>query len=202
MKKTLRLLAALLLLPTLLFAAEPYYGDGSQIFNITAGVTVPFFYNNPNRAPEQGPEWTFWPGDGVSQTHRTVGGVGAISYQVFLNPYIALGGELGFQFDFSRAGIVETNVPIFVKATAVPVQGKFEVPISLGAGLLYASYDGASKLTFGCQLEVGMRYFITDEWGVGINVGLYVFPEIYAGESSKMSTLSYLPATLTVSYRH
>ena len=202
MKKTLGILATLLLLPSLLFAAELYYDSGSQIFNITAGATVPFFYNYPDRDPDQGPDWTFWPGDGPNRTHRSVGGVGAISYQVFLHPYFAIGGELGFQFDFSRAGIVETNVPIFVKATTVPVQGRFEVPISLGAGLLYTSYDGSSKLTFGCELEVGMRYFITDEWGVGINVGLYIFPELYAGNAGKMSTLAYIPATLTVSYRH
>lgn len=202
MKKTLKALAALLLLPSLLFAAEPYYDSGSQIFNITAGATVPFFYHYPDRNSETGNDITFWPGDGLNRTHRSVGGIGAISYQVFVTPYIAVGGELGFQFDFSRAGLVETNVPIFVKATAVPVQGRFEVPISLGAGLLYASYDGSSKITFGCELELGVRYFITDEWGIGINTGIYVFPELYAGSKGKISTLSYIPATITVSYRH
>ena len=93
-------------------------------------------------------------------------------------------------------------MPIFVKATAVPVQGRFEVPISIGAGLLYMSYDGASKLSFGCQFEVGIRYFITEAWGIGLNYGFYFFPEIYAGEPEKSSTMSYMPITLTVSYRH
>ena len=203
MKKTLKLLAALPLLPLLsIGAAGTYYDAGSQIFNITAGATVPFFYSYPDRDSESGPEWTFWPGNGPGQTHRSVGGVGAISYQIFVNPYLAIGGELGFQFDFSRAGLVETNVPIFFKATTVPVQGRFEVPISIGAGLLYASYDGASKITFGCEVEAGIRYFITDEWGVGINVGLYIFPELYTSESTKMSTMAYIPTTVTVSYRH
>ena len=204
MKKPLRLIMLILLIPGMLFAAEPYYDAGSQMFNITAGATVPFFYHNPSRNDQgyQGPEWTFWPGDGADRTHRTVGGVGTISYQVFLHPYIALGGELGFQFDFARSGIVGTNVPIFVKATAIPVQGTVELPISIGAGLLYASYDGSSKITFGCEAEIGVRYFITDSWGVGINVGIYIFPELYASAPAKMSTLSYIPATLTVTYRH
>ena len=199
MKKTLKLIAALLLLPATLFAADAYYDTGSQIFNITAGATVPFFYSNPSNTDEP---ITMWPGDGEGNMHRTAGGVGAISYQVFVHPYIALGAELAFQFDFTRADIVQTNVPIFVKATAVPVQGRFEVPISIGAGLLYMSYDGASKLSFGCQFEVGIRYFITEAWGIGLNYGFYFFPEIYAGEPEKSSTMSYMPITLTVSYRH
>ncbi len=200
MKKILKFLAALLLLPSLLFAAEPYYDAGSQIFNITAGATVPFFYNNP----EHDPAWTFGPGlADKGHTNSTVGGIGAISYQVFLNPYLAIGGELGFQFDFqAESKVVATNVPIFVKLTTLPVQGRFEVPISVGAGLLYTSYDGSSKLTFGCDLEVGIRYFITDAWGIGVNVGLLFIPEIYVSNAAKMSTLSYMPATLTVSYRH
>lgn len=200
MKKTLRFLAALLILPTLLFAADPYYDSGSQIFSITAGATVPFFYNYPGSDHE----WTFWPGlaeDG--HTNSTVGGIGAIAYQVFVNPYLAIGGELGFQFDFqAKSNIVATNVPIFFKLTTIPVQGKFEVPLSIGAGLLYTSYDGASKLTFGCEFEAGVRYFITDSWGVGVNVGLLFIPELYTTNSSKISTISYIPATITVSYRH
>ena len=202
MKKTLRFLAALLLLPTLLFAADPYYDSGSQIFNITAGATVPFFYNYPGNP--DGPEWSFGPGvDSKGHTNSTVGGIGAISYQIFVNPYIALGGELGFQFDFqAESGIVATNVPIFFKMTALPVQGRFEVPLSLGAGLLYTSYDGYSKLTLGCSIEAGIRYFITDSWGIGVNVGMLFIPELYTSDTNKISTLSYIPATLTVSYRH
>ncbi len=202
MKKKLRFLAALLLLPGLLFAAEPYYDSGSQIFNITAGVTVPFFYNDPNN--EDDIYWTFGPGSSDDgHTNSTVGGVGAISYQVFVNPYLAIGGELGFQFDFqAKSKTVATNVPIFAKLTTVPVQGRFEVPISLGAGLVYSSYRGSSKLTFGCSVEAGVRYFITDEWGLGINVGFLFIPELYTSNTAKISTLSYIPATLTVSYRH
>ena len=200
MKKTLRFIAALLVLPAFLFAAEPYYDSGSQIFNITAGATVPFFYHYPDHDPE----WTFGPGSSDDgHTNSTIGGYGSISYQVFVNQYLALGGELGFQFDFqAKSGIVATNVPIFFKMTTVPVQGSFEVPLSLGAGLLYTSYDGASKLTLGCSFEVGIRYFITDEWGVGINAGMLFIPELYTSDAAKISTLSYIPATITVSYRH
>ena len=204
MRKPLRFILLLLLLPGMLFAAEPYYDSGSQIFNITAGFTTPMMYYNPGRNAQgyEGPELTFFPGNGENNTHHTFGGLGAISYQVFINPYFAIGGQLGFQFDFVNSGLVSTVVPIFVKATYVPVQGRFEVPLSLGAGLAYISYDGSSKLTFGCELEVGARYFITDEWGLGLNASFLVIPELYSSNTVKMSTMMYMPVTLTVSYRH
>ena len=201
MKKARRILMLLLLIPGMLFAADTYYDSGSQMFTITAGVTTPFIYydqDNPDHPV------TMWPGmDETKNTKRTIGGIAAIAYQVFLNPYIALGGELGFQFDFANDGNVETNVPIFLKMTYMPYQtGKIEVPISIGAGLLYAGYKSFSKLTFGCNVEVGVRFYITDSWGIGVNVGMYVFPEIYASNPEWNSTMTYIPATLSVTYRH
>lgn len=200
MKKALRFLLILIFLPGMLFAAEPYYDKGSQIFSITAGVTVPMMYYNPHA--ENTPDLTFFPGSEENTTRHTVGGIGAIAYQVFLNPYFAIGGHLGFQFDFSVSGTVATYVPIYVKATYVPLQGRFEIPISLGAGLLYTSFNDFSKLTFGCELEVGARYFITDEWGLGLNASFHVIPEIYTSEKTKISTMMFMPITLSVSYRH
>ena len=208
MKKFKIALMLLLLIPGMLSAAEPYYDSGSQMFSIKAGVTTPFFYYNPandknNEEAEKPPVLSMWPGMGKNQTQRTIGGVASIAYQVFLNPYLALGGELGFQFDFSKSDSVETNVPIFMKLTYMPVQtGKIDVPISIGAGFLYAGYEEYSKITFGCEFEIGVRFFITESWGVGVNVGMYLFPEIYTSNTDWFSMLSYIPATVSVTYRH
>ena len=201
MKKARRILMLLLLIPGMLFAADTYYDSGSQMFTITAGVTIPFIYYDQNNADHP---VTMWPGmDASKNTMHTVGGVASIAYQVFLNPYIALGGELGFQFDFAHDENVATNVPIFLKMTYMPYQtGKIEVPISIGAGMLYTGYKSYSKLTFGCEIEVGVRFYITDSWGIGVNVGMYVFPEIYASNPEWNSTMTYIPATLSVTYRH
>ena len=207
MKKFKIALMLLLLIPGMLSAAEPYYDSGSQMFSIKAGVTTPFFYYNPENDnstnTNKNPVLSMWPGMGHDQTHRTIGGVASIAYQVFLNPYLALGGELGFQFDFANDGNVGTNVPIFMKLTYMPVQtGKIDVPISIGAGFLYAGYKDLSKITFGCEVELGVRFFITEAWGVGVNVGMYLFPEIYTSNTEWFSMMSYIPATISVTYRH
>ena len=194
----------LLALSVLLGAsANPYYDAGSQMFTINVGPTVPFFtYNGANNKAY------FWPGinpappaDPVN-TNTLVGGIGSISYQVFLSPYWALGGELGYQFDFSRSGDVSTNVPITAKLTYVPVQGDFDIPISLGLGMDYISYDSYSKISFGLTFEVGFRYYFTESWGDGINTGLLVVPEVYFDRAEKNSVMTYIPATISVTYRH
>ena len=186
----------LLILAVSTLGAVPYYDTGSQIFTITAGVTTPLTYTN------QGQNWVGPGYDSERQTNHSIGGIGALSYQEFVNPYLAIGGELGYQFDFIADDNVCTNVPITAKLTYVPVQGDFEVPISLGIGADYISYDSYSKITFGLTFEIGMRYFFTESWGVGINAGLLVVPELYFDDTTKTGVMTYIPATLSVSYRH
>ena len=196
-KQMKRILIPLMLLVSVLsgLGAAAYYDTGSQIFTITAGVSTPMSFTSNG-------ESMFWPGTGDGQTHHTIGGIGALSYQIFVNPYLAIGGELGYQFDFSRAGEVCTNVPITAKLTYVPLQGDFEIPISLGVGADYISYDSYSKITLGLTFEVGFRYYFTDSWGVGVNAGLLVVPELYFDDMSKTSVMTYIPTTLSVTYRH
>ena len=143
-----------ILIPLMLFlsvlsgvGAASYYDTGSQIFTITAGVTTPMSFTSNG-------ETMFWPGNGDNQTHHTIGGIGALSYQIFVTPYLAIGGELGYQFDFSRSGDVSTNVPITAKLTYVPLQGDFEIPLSRGVGIDYISYDSYSKITLCLTAEV------------------------------------------------
>ncbi len=194
MKKILILLVALAFSLSAL-ASAPYYDTGSQIFTITAGVTTPLTYTT-------GGKTFIGPGDGDTQTHHTIGGIGALSYQIFITPYIAIGGELAYQFDFARSDDVFTNVPIMAKLTYVPIQGSFEIPISLGIGADYISFDSYSKITIGMTFEIGFRYFITDSWGVGVNAGLIFTPEFYFEDTSKNAILTIVPTTLSVSYRH
>ena len=195
MKRILISLMLLLAVASATAGAATYYDTGSQIFTITAGVSTPLTYTS-------GSFTAVGPGSGEKATHHTIGGIGALSYQIFINPYLALGGELGYQFDFSRSKDVCANVPITVKLTYVPVQGDFEIPLSIGFGIDYISYDSYSKISFGATAEIGFRYYFTDNWGIGINTGLLIAPEIYFNDQDKSAMMTYVPATLSVTYRH
>lgn len=207
MKKTLMLIAAvLLLIPSMMFAAEQrqtQYDLGSQMFTFKAGPTIPLFTYFPNRNPAtDGPK--FVSGIGEGHTGLKVGGYGSISYQAFVNPYIALGGEIGYSFAYAADENLYTMVPIQAKATFLPVQGTIDLPISLGFGGAYNTYRGGSIFTMFASLEVGFVWYFNENWGVGLNCGYWFIPEIYTRANQKVFTAlgNIMPITLSVSYRH
>lgn len=180
-------------------AAEPYYDAGSQMFSISVGTNVPLtlstFVNDEFKTG-------IGPGSANGTTNQTMGGFGSIDYEVFLNSYFSIGAEIGYQFNFVPSKKILTNVPLFLKMTTIPVQtGKFDLPISLGLGFDYISFNGSSKFTINSSLMIGLKYFITDEWGIGINTGLTFTPELYA-EKSKNALFTYIPINAVVTYRH
>ena len=187
-------------------SAAPYYDAGSQMFTINVGPTIPFFthvgtydktFFGPGINPESPPE--------LINTNTLVGGIGSIAYQVFLSPYWALGGELGYQFNYVAGTDIYASVPINVKVSYYPVQtGKFDLPISLGIGLNYISFDESSKLSFSAKIEFGGVYYFNDEWGLGLLAGLNFVPDVYFTKNRiKYSGIdAFIPITLSVAYRH
>ena len=107
-------------------------------------------------------------------------------------------------FNFVIDGKLVTNVPIIAKATWLPVQGTIDIPISLGAGICYLSLsDGGSYLPFYVSAEIGLQYYFTENWGIGVNTGVWMIPEIYFSSAAKEKNAfaTFLPATFMVTYR-
>lgn len=191
-RPALLILSILLLVSPL--SAVPYYDNGSQIFTINAGATVPVsatWFQENNRT-----EW--W----LEGTRQSVGAYASLSYEVFLHPYFAIGGQLGFMFDYSNAGKIFTNVPVLLKVSAFPLQtGRWEIPISIGVGGSYMSYRDGGKFTFMATFEIGLRYYITESWGVGLHTGIQFVPEFYV-KNIDSGMFTYMPITLSAAYRH
>ena len=197
MRKFYKALLFFMLVSVSMLSAAPYYDTGSQIFSISAGTNIPLSASSNNNDV-----WTTNFGPGENGTNFTFGGYGSLDYEVFMNPYFALGGELGYQFNFIGDGNIFSSVPILFKLSYVPIQGSIELPISLGVGLGYLSYDGNSKLTIMSTLTIGVRYFFNEEWGLGLNTGITFIPELYSDDSSKNGLITFVPINLAVSYRH
>ncbi len=197
MKKKSFLLIFLMLLVLLSLGAEDYYDNGSQTFSITVGADLPF----TNSYKLSDGSWTtgyWWGEDG---THFNIGGYGSIDYEVFVTSKISLGGEIGYQFNRCTDSHLFTQVPLLFRVTYVPLQGKFETPISFGAGLNYISYNSKSMLCMSFALNAGIRYFFTDSWAVGIKTGMEFTPELYFN-TEKLGLHTSIPAQLFVTYRH
>ena len=194
---TLVLLAILSCMPA--FSAT-YYDNGSQRFTITAGVNFPIsttLFEDERTLVGHGFDF--------DKTKFTLlGGYGSLTYQMFVNPYFALGGEIGYGFNYYIDDALLTNVPMQFKVSFIPLQGTIEIPLSLGAGFSYMSVsDGGAYMPFFLSFETGLDWYITDNWGIGIKSGLWVIPELYfdSSKSYQNALQTFIPLTLSVTYR-
>lgn len=195
MKKFLLLGTVLLLVIPSLFSA-PYYDKGSQMFSFTVGTTVPsftYFFNDQE----------FITGVGEDNTGMKVGGYGAISFQVFNTQRTAIGGEIGYDFNFAADEELFTAVPFFAKYSYLPVQGQYDIPISFGLGGTYIKYNDAALMTLYANMQIGVTWYPGKNWGFGLNTGLWLIPEFnYIDELKQDNAVAGLiPVTLSITYR-
>jgi len=207
MKKILIVMLLCVLFPGVLLAqdegftsAPRQYGMGSQMFTFRAGPVVPAFFFRPYLSDDQ---LLSFPED----MHMKVGGYGSIRYQGFLNSTVALGGELGYLFAYDLGSDLFTSVPFQAKLTYIPVQGTFELPLSIGLGFAYNSYNSTphtSFLSFLATAEAGFSWYFREDWGITLSAGLQLIPELYGKDhdSHDHTTIAgFMPITLSVTYR-
>lgn len=193
-RKLLLLLAALVLFSSSLFADEKFYQQGDTIFSFNAGPTVPAFINIWS-------DGTFKVG---SDTHLSIGGIGSINFDYFNTENTSVGFELGYNFNYSNESIIYTNIPIALLYKYYPIQtGKWDVPLTIGAGLSFNGYDGDVLLSLYAEAKAGVTYYFNQNWGIGFDAGLTLVPQInYSSDKwNDNGLLSYAPITLRLSYR-
>jgi hypothetical protein len=201
-KKVFIIMLLLVAITTSLFAQDEVtlkshqYSLGSKMFTFTVGPVLPSFFYRPNI--EAGEKLLSF-----FDTRFKVGGFGSIRYQGFLNNYLALGGELGYLFANDRSELF-TSVPVQAKLTYVPLQGTFEIPLSIGFGFAYNSYGNTSYFSMLATAEVGFSWYFKEAWGLTIGTGLQLIPEIYGKDSNNYhdTTLAgFMPITVSITYR-
>ncbi len=194
-RKTILAVLLFLLIAVSAFSAT-YYDNGSQRFTITAGPTFPLTLTTNGET---------YVGMGLEGTKMKLGGYGSIAYQVFLTDYVAIGGEIGYDFNYTVDDTLFTAVPMLFKTTIFPLQtGRIDLPISLGIGASYLSLSGTgSHLTPFVNAEVGLDYYFNDNWGMGVKSGIWLVPELFAKstEYSNTALTTFIPVTLSVTYR-
>ena len=199
MRKTIiAILTLAVLLSGPVFARNTSYATGDQVFSFRAGVNFPAFINFFKDSTRETVSF--------SDTHMKLGGYASISYQGYTSTRLALGGELGYIFNYSNGMKLLTTVPMTAKLTYVPVQtGLFDLALNLNLGGAFVRYDEGKYFSPLAQLTVQPSIFVTESWGLGLEFGLTTTAEIYTLNSEKpkdSAICGVMPLTLTVSYRH
>lgn len=195
MKKFSLLCLLALLLPFALYSAD-FYDVGSQQFSFRVGTNVPtflhFFKDNTTVA-----------GPGEGNTGMKMGGYGSINFQMFNSSKTSIGGEIGYNFNFSAENEFFSAVPFFAKYSYYPLQGSFDLPLSVGLGGAYIKYKTGSLMTLYTNLEISAIWYPGENWGFGISTGLWLIPELNYEQALKADNAlaGFIPITLSVTYR-
>lgn len=202
-KKLLAITLACLFLTSSLFAEAKEYKTGSMIFSFKGGTTLPTFIYFPNESANEF-QWYYGMGSGDQATKLFAGGDFGLSFEGFTTSSLSLGGELGYNFNYTIGEVLFSVVPLTFKVTYYPIQGKFDLPLSLGAGISYMKFgEDQSLMTLFFNVDVGFVYYITENWGIGIHSGFWLIPELnYQKEDRDYNgLLGMVPIVLSVSYR-
>ncbi|MCR5760988.1 MAG: hypothetical protein K6F82_03170 [Sphaerochaetaceae bacterium] len=200
MKKFIIVLLILAAASSAVFA-DTYYEKGDTLFSVNAGVNLPCFMFFPNSTSDEFVT-------GFDGTHLSLGGYVSLSYQGFLSKYFALGGQIGYGFNYSKAKYVYATVPITAKVSYIPVQNyNFDLKINANAGISVLRYNDQRYLSPFMSLTVAPTYYFSTSWGIGLEAGVWSWLEYY----SKSSTYNkwedtcigmFAPVTVCLTYRH
>lgn len=178
------------------FAAD-YYDKGNTFFTVKAGVTVPGFakfLNNSEYGTKSLPD----------KMHTKIGGYGSLSYQVFTNSKVAVGGELGYGFNYTQSDKILTTVPMTAKFSFIPVQtGKFDLAINSTVGLTYNRYNDTKFMMPYASVTCCPSIYIGESWGLGLDAGMWFNAELHSKSNLKNDNaiVGFLPITFALTYR-
>ncbi len=161
---------------------------GDQMLRISVAGNIPTNFGNP------------LPGkDGQMK----LGGLVLVGYHYFLTNFIAVGADIGFGFNSTKANNLFNHVPIIATATVQPSIQNFEFPVSVGAGLAWETYSSKTYWPgLVLKAEAGVRYKIKQGWSVGADVSYTYMPQFgNIWDSKKKNTSArFVTVAASVSY--
>jgi len=188
---TITLLAAICAGP--LFAADApknqlsQYALGDQTLAINAGLFVPLFLM---------PTGTWLLGGNPPQL--SLGGVGYLSWAVYVAPQVRVGIDLGGTFTFDPNSNILLMLPIIAKAAYIFTMYPFEVPLTFGAGLNILKYTDKYYLDLLLRPGASLYWIFNSSWSFGLNLNYWLDFQF----SSDYRVGNFLEASLTALYHY
>ncbi len=143
---------------------------GDQTIRLSLGVNVPILMHGGERVP-------YYP------SNIYVGGGGNIGYNYHIARGFSVGADINFQFNTTLAGNVLFKLPILIRPAYTFRIWRIHIPVSIGVGATFESYDGSFYFNFSLQPEVAAYYIINSEWSLGIALSWDFLPQWYEDSS-------------------
>lgn len=123
------------------------------------------------------------------------GGAAELGYYRFLSKNFAVGGELNATFNMTLGGNSLTTVPITFGCIFQPVIGRFEIPLSLSAGIAYETAQNSSYFP-GLAVKGGVSCFyrVTEMWSFGVDCKALWLPQWFSKKEYNDNAFFLAPA--------
>jgi hypothetical protein len=151
----------------------PLYDLGDQMMTINAGLFIPLFYQSS--------------GGAVSPTNLTVGGLGSLQWNAFLNNDMSVGVEVAGMFAFSPNRRTLFMLPITGRYTYFIRSYPFEFPIFIGAGINFSRLSDSTHVELILKPGFSALWNYNAEWSFGLSAVYWWIPQIYLGPSPPQS---------------
>ena len=158
---------------------------GDQMISFSLGIGKPLF--------------NFAPGGIVTETNMKLGGTGSVGYSYFINGKVALGAELSFCFNQTIGENLLFYLPITFKATYEFIYKRIHMPVALGAGFAFQTYNHVNYFGPILKPEAGVYYQFNHEWSFGFLTAWSLIPEWYT-DSSNNRTGNFLDVKAGLRY--
>jgi hypothetical protein len=147
---------------------DQQYTRGDKLFNISLGLEFPLFAVS---------EWHI---SDDMKGQMKLGGTGALAYDYFLTPHLALGGEVGGIFVRTIGKSVYYAVPIGFRISYQFVFSSFEFPLTFSLG--FAPQKELDLGYFGpfLKFEGGAFWRYNADWSFGLRSSWLFIPQFNA----------------------
>jgi hypothetical protein len=163
---------------------------GDQTLGINLGLFVPLFFSG---SP-----------DGYEAANLSLGGVGSLRWESYLNNEWKVGAELGGSFSFTPNGRALFLVPISARGSYIFNAYPWEFPVTVGAGINFASLDELVKVDPFVKAGGGAYWNFSTQWAFGLDAFWWIIPQVYFSGSpagaSETRVGNFLEITLSALY--
>jgi hypothetical protein len=188
---TITLLAAFSASP--LFAADApknqvsQYALGDQTLAINAGLFFPLFLMPTGTPLLSG-----------SPPQLSLGGLGSLSWAVYVAPQVRIGAELGGAFTFSPNGNLLLMLPILAKASYAFTVYPFEIPVTFGLGMNILKYVDQYYVDLLIRPGASLYWIFNSSWSFGLNLNYWLDFQF----SSNFRVGNFLEVSLSALYHY
>ena len=188
---TIALLAAFSSSP--LFAADApknqlsQYVLGDQTLAINAGLFIPLVLM---------PTGTWLLAGNPPQL--SLGGIGSLSWAMYVAPQVRVGAELGGTFSFDPNSNLLLMLPIIAKGAYIFTIYPFEIPLTFGAGMNILKYTDKYYVDLLLRPGASLYWIFNSSWSFGLNLNYWLDFQF----SSDFRVGNFLEVSLTALYHY